>query len=196
VFRCRKYAGSHYAVKIIDKARIMQKPQHVKFLKREISMGRVLQHKYIACQHAVYEDEVNIYIILDLVTGGELLDLVSGGEPVSEEAAKTYISCILQAIAYMHSINVVHRDVKLENILLSQEENGKPCAVLTDLGLARRCTEDNITEKCGSIGYVGPEVFMGGYGLKTDCFSIGVVLYTCLCARMPFGTSNTAERNM
>jgi serine/threonine protein kinase len=84
-----------------------------------------------------------------------------------------YIFGTLQAIAYFHEKNVIHRDVKLENILTSQTSDGEPVAILTDYGLAKKSTGEKFSERCGSIGYVAPEVYQGSYTLNADIYSLG-----------------------
>jgi serine/threonine protein kinase len=91
----------------------------------------------------------------------------------------------------------MHRDIKLENILVTKNSVDEPRVVLTDLGLV--CFGDHettgLTTACGSIGYVAPEVFLGSYGTKADIFSAGCVLYTMLSGGMPFEGSNDLQLN-
>jgi serine/threonine protein kinase len=81
--------------------------------------------------------------------------------------------------------------------MVTESEAGVKSAVLTDYGLVTHCGfSETIEERCGSIGYVAPEVFSGSYGQLADIFSAGVTIYTILTGRMPFGNTNTAELNM
>jgi serine/threonine protein kinase len=72
----------------------------------------------------MYEDEHSVYLIMDMYLGGDILDLVAAGNPVPEEEVKVYIKSLLEGLAYLHSLNIMHRDVKLENILIGQTTSG------------------------------------------------------------------------
>jgi calcium-dependent protein kinase len=126
--------------------------------------------------------------VFDLIVGEELLTPVMSGNPLDEETAKQYARCIVKAIHYLHENHLIHRDVKLENVMITTNKRGAKICVLTDFGLVRNCTSDDLSEKCGSLGYIAPEVFTGAYGLRADMFSVGVVMFTILVGRMPFGT--------
>jgi serine/threonine protein kinase len=144
----------------------------------------------------VYEDETNLYLVFKLIEGQELLAFVADGTPLNEETAKQYARCIVKALYYLHQKRLIHRDVKLENVMIATNKSGRKTAVLTDFGLVRECTSEDLSEKCGSLGYIAPELFSGAYGLPADLFSLGVVLFTVLVGRMPFGAGQVAERNM
>jgi serine/threonine protein kinase len=81
----------------------------------------------------------------------------------------------------------MHRDIKLENVLIGNDAQGNRTAILADYGLARKMTTDTVDDQCGSVGFVAPEVFQKPYGLAADIYSIGCVAFTILTARMPFG---------
>jgi serine/threonine protein kinase len=76
--------------------------------------------------------------------------------------------------------------------MITKNKRGAKICVLTDFGLVRQCTSDDLIEKCGSLGYIAPEVFSRSYGLIADMFSVGVVTFTMLVGLMPFGTKLTA----
>jgi serine/threonine protein kinase len=92
---------------------------------------------------------------------------------------------------------LIHRDIKLENILIKKNSDNEPRVVLTDLGLVCFCEHETkgVTVACGSIGYVAPEVFRGTYGTKADIFGAGCVLYCMLSGRMPFHGDNINKLN-
>jgi serine/threonine protein kinase len=132
--------------------------------------------------------------VTDLLSDGDLLAMVMREGKLSEEDSSKYIRSLLVALEYLHAQNLVHRDVKLENILISKNSDGEPRVVLTDLGLVSACDSEDacLTKALGSIGYIAPEVFRGSYGKKADIYSVGCVLYVLLSGTMPFSGSNAA----
>jgi serine/threonine protein kinase len=138
--------------------------------------------------HAVYEDLDNIYLVLDLCNEGTLLDLLLCSGPVEEDQAKAFVRSLLEGLVYLHRSGIIHRDIKLENLLL---RNHSTC-VIADMGLARFLDADGKIsgEKCGSIGYIAPELFNSqSYDCKADVFSTGCVAYSLLTATAPFGSN-------
>jgi serine/threonine protein kinase len=131
------------AIKVIKKEFVLSQPHHLRLLKQEIEALRKVDHKYMIRIQGVYEDETRVYITTDLLSGGDLLDVVTQTGRVSEDEASKYIRSLLMALEHLHSQNFVHRDVKLENILISSNSAGEPRIVLTDLGLCVPCYEED-----------------------------------------------------
>jgi len=126
-------------------------------------------------------------IVLELCKNGDLFDAIAAS-PFKEPQALDVMAGLLSALVHVHSRNIVHRDVKVENILLA--DDGRP--ILTDFGLACRLSDSEaMSKKCGSPGSVAPEILMGlQYGVKVDAFSAGAVFYFMLCGQMPFLAPN------
>jgi serine/threonine protein kinase len=156
------------AIKTIEKSIVLAKPEYLDFLAKEITALRCVDHRYIIRMRGAYEDETRIYIVTDLLTDGDLLNYVVANGKVSEEHSAHYIRSLLMALEYLHLHNLVHRDVKLENILITKNSSNEPRGILTDLGLV--CYSDKpdtgLSDSIGSIGYAAPEVFRGSYGYK------------------------------
>jgi serine/threonine protein kinase len=93
--------------------------------------------------HGVYEDPTRIYIVTDLLSDGDLIEMVTREGNLSEEDSSKYIRSLLVALEHLHGENLVHRDVKLENILISKNSEGEPRIVLTDLGLCVSCDSED-----------------------------------------------------
>jgi serine/threonine protein kinase len=186
-----------YAVKAISKSTISSHPDYLHHLKREIMALRSVDHRFMIRMQGVYEDDTTVYIVTDLLTEGDLLEHVVGNGKLSEEDAAKYIRSLLVALEYLHIHKLAHRDVKLENILITKNADNEPRVVLTDLGLA--CFSDKedagIDHACGSMGYVAPEVFRGTYGTKADIYGAGCVLYCMLSGRSAFSGDKIAELN-
>jgi serine/threonine protein kinase len=123
-------------------------------------------------------------LVTEFAEEKDLYQMILGSGKLKEKNAAKAIHGILSGLAYLHSKNIIHRDVKLENVLVTSTS----CDVmLADFGLAVPCKEEELYKKCGSPGYLAPEIFAKRYGKKADVFSAGVVLYTMLSGQMPFG---------
>jgi len=187
--------GEKYAVKIIEKKRIQlnQKKQEHKGILEEVNILKRLSHPNIIKVIEVFEADDALYIILELVTGGDLLDkMIELGEEFPEDRARVIFIQVFRAVMYLHSVGIVHRDLKPENILLVNKKEDK--IKLTDFGLSRIVGEGSFMQTiCGTPMYVAPEVIanMGqkqpkGYGKMVDVWSLGVILYMLLCGEPPF----------
>jgi calcium-dependent protein kinase len=137
--------------------------------------------------HGAYEDDKAVHIAMELCTGGTLWhspDLVGGR--FSEEAAARIMRSVLRTIAQCHAKGVCFRDVKPENYLFQSAAPGAPLK-LSDFGLAARCRPGQIlTERCGTLAYMAPEVVSQRYSLEADLWSAGVMAYQLLTGRLPF----------
>lgn len=128
-------------------------------------------------------------VVMEYYSGGDLFEEISRS-PLSESRAKTIMRGLLSAIAHLHKLEIAHRDVKAENILI--DAGGS--SILADLGIACRLSNAaEMSRRCGSPGYMAPEVLLHeSYDGKVDVFSAGVVLFMCLCGRMPFSGPSLA----
>ncbi|XP_022153941.1 CDPK-related kinase 1-like [Momordica charantia] len=192
-FTCRAMAkkgnlkGRNVAVKIIPKPK-MSTAIAVEDVKREVKILQALNgHKNLVHFHGAFEDDDNVYIIMELCEGGELLDrMLSRGGIYSEEDAKVVMVQILSAIGFCHVQGVVHRDLKPENFLFTTQEESSPLKVI-DFGLSDYVNPDKrLNDIVGSAYYVAPEVLQRSYGTEADMWSIGVIAYVLLCGSRPF----------
>jgi calcium/calmodulin-dependent protein kinase I len=125
----------------------------------------------------IYDEDDCIYLVLELLKGGELFDRIVEKENYSEKEASDTLRPIVDAIRYCHSLGIIHRDLKPENLLYCTEEEGSGIKV-TDFGLARFVQNELATTACGTPNYVAPEIIAGqGYGKEVDYWSIGVIMY-------------------
>lgn len=180
-------SGQQVAVKVIPKAK-MTTTIAIEDVRREVKILRALTgHANLVQFHDAYEDSENVYIVMELCEGGELLDrLLSRGGKYMEVDAKAIIIQILNAVAFCHLQGVVHRDLKPENFLfMSKDENSQLKAI--DFGLSDFVKpEERLNDIVGSAYYVAPEVLHGSYGTEADEWSIGVIAYILLCGSRPF----------
>ncbi|KAL5962324.1 Calcium/calmodulin-dependent protein kinase type 1 [Taenia solium] len=167
-------------------------------LKNEILVLRRLSHPNIVRLIDAFEDEDSHYLIMELVTGGELFDRIVDKGSFTEKDASDLIRQVLLATEYMHSREVVHRDLKPENLLFySPLPTSK--IMISDFGLSRiDGSEGSLSTACGTPGYVAPEVLSAqagkkGYGKEVDCWAIGVITYILLCGYPPFYDESDQE---
>ncbi|XP_051515582.1 calcium/calmodulin-dependent protein kinase type 1D-like isoform X1 [Myxocyprinus asiaticus] len=155
-------------------------------LENEISVLRRIKHDNVVCLEDFYESRTHYYLVMQLVSGGELFDRILDRGMYSELDASLVIRQVLEAVSYLHKNGIVHRDLKPENLLYySPDENSK--IMISDFGLSKM--EDNgiMSTACGTPGYVAPEVLaQKPYSKAVDCWSIGVITYILLCGYPPF----------
>ncbi|KAI4348589.1 hypothetical protein L6164_009297 [Bauhinia variegata] len=179
--------GQDVAVKIIPKSK-MTTAIAIEDVRREVKILRALTgHRNLVQFYEAYEDDDNVYVVMELCKGGELLDrILSRGGKYSEEDAKFVMIQILSVVAFCHLQGVVHRDLKPENFLFtSKEENSTLKAI--DFGLSDYVKPDErLNDIVGSAYYVAPEVLHRSYGTEADMWSIGVIAYILLCGSRPF----------
>ncbi|CAD5123947.1 DgyrCDS12254 [Dimorphilus gyrociliatus] len=133
---------------------------------------------------SVFESDNHIVIILELAARGEIYDLIEEKGRLEEDDARYFFKQLLSSLAYLHSEGIVHRDLKLENLLLDENHQLKIC----DFGLANSFGEEKLTTFCGSALYSSPEIVNGipYEGPEVDMWSLGVILYTFVYGNMPF----------
>ncbi|CAL9193146.1 unnamed protein product [Musa hybrid cultivar] len=185
--------GQSVAIKMIDKEKVFR-VGGAEQIKREISVMRLVRHPNIVCLFEVMASKSKIYFVMEYVKGGELFDKVAKGR-LQEDVARGYFQQLVIAVDYCHSRGVYHRDLKLENLLLDDNENLK----VSDFGmsaLADSKRQDGLLHTiCGTPAYVAPEVISRtGYdGAKADIWSCGVILFVLLAGYLPFRDSNLME---
>ncbi|KAI9277981.1 hypothetical protein BC943DRAFT_298491 [Umbelopsis sp. AD052] len=173
-----RLTGQNVAIKRIDR-------QHIPLITREIHHHRRLRHPNITALYEIILAEGCIHVVTEYCANGELFDVLTREGRLSEPRARRWFSQLVDAIKYCHSHRVVHRDLKLENILLDSQWNVKLC----DFGFTRECETKKMLETfCGSLAYAAPEVIRRKKysGPEADIWSLGIVLYTLLTAELPF----------
>lgn len=158
-------------------------------MKRELKILKRVKHPHVITIYDVIKTRTRIYIFMDLAAASVSSHLEATEEPASEQTARNWFGGISNAIAYLHQIEIAHRDLKNDNILI--DSNGK--AKLTDFGFAcftydRRTKLEILSNtSCGTKAYVAPEVFSPPYNSKqADVWSLGVCLYECVTLLQPF----------
>ncbi|XP_061909484.1 calcium/calmodulin-dependent protein kinase type 1D-like [Entelurus aequoreus] len=176
-----KKTGRTFAMKCIKKKQIGD-PN----LENEITVLRRIQHDNVVGMEDFYESRTHFYLVMQLVSGGELFDRILDRGVYSEMDASRVIQQVLHAVSYLHQNDIVHRDLKPENILYySCDEDSK--IMISDFGLSKMVDKGIMSTACGTPGYVAPEVLaQKPYSKAVDCWSIGVITYILLCGYPPF----------
>jgi len=177
---------SAVAIKLIKKRSVHNQNKLTK-LCQEISILERVNHPYIIKTYEVIENNDYIGIIMEYASGGELFEYILAHRYLEEYESKKFFAQLLSGINYLHKNHLVHRDLKLENLLLDSIHN----IVITDFGFATETHSDQnklLTTSCGSPCYAAPELVVNdGYvGEAADIWSCGVILYAMLCGYLPF----------
>ncbi|CAO1636623.1 unnamed protein product [Sympodiomycopsis kandeliae] len=173
-----RLTGVRVAIKQVPKS-------HSASLTREIHHHRRLHHSNVMRLYEVLATESNIWMISELCLGGELYDYLVERGVLPEPEARRIFGQLCLALAYIHSRGIVHRDLKLENVLLDERCNVK----LGDFGFTREFEGKRLMETfCGTTGYAAPEMLAGKKytGEEVDIWSLGIILYALLCGSLPF----------
>eukprot|EP01129_Flabellula_baltica_P004424 TRINITY_DN1534_c0_g2_i1.p1 TRINITY_DN1534_c0_g2~~TRINITY_DN1534_c0_g2_i1.p1 ORF type:complete len:263 (-),score=53.26 TRINITY_DN1534_c0_g2_i1:13-801(-) len=159
----------------------------------EVKILQRISHPNCIKIFKVYDTDETLYLVLEIVTGGELFDSIVQKGSFSEEESKVLFRQMLEATGYLHSLGIAHRDLKPENILLKDKTSN--IIKITDFGLSRIVDSATFMKTmCGTPQYVAPEILLSqntsGYGLACDLWSLGVILYVMLAGYPPFNESN------
>lgn len=188
--------GIEYAIKILDKSDIKANELTVN-VRREIAIMKALNHKNIVNLREVLSSKTKLYIVMDLVRGGELFEQIERKGELDEKLARKYFQQLIDGIDYCHRRGVCHRDLKPENLLV--DENGT--LKITDFGVSSMkggvSGSDLLYTACGTPYYCAPEIINGaeeGYsGVKIDAWSCGIILYLLLTGTLPFQNEDMTQ---
>ncbi|KAG3258285.1 NUAK family kinase 2 [Ictidomys tridecemlineatus] len=184
VKKARESSGRLVAIKSIRKDKIKDE-QDLMHIRREIEIMSSLNHPHIIAIHEVFENSSKIVIVMEYASRGDLYDYISERQRLSERDARHFFRQIVSAVHYCHQNGIVHRDLKLENILLDANGNIK----IADFGLSNLYHQGKFLQTfCGSPLYASPEIVNGKpyMGPEVDSWSLGVLLYILVHGTMPF----------
>ncbi|KAI9521055.1 Calcium/calmodulin-dependent protein kinase type 1 [Dissostichus eleginoides] len=179
------------AIKCIPKKALEGKENSIE---NEIAVLHKIKHANIVSLEEIFESKSHLYLVMQLVSGGELFDRIIEKGFYTEKDASKLIQQILDAVKYLHDMGIVHRDLKPENLLYdSMDDDSK--IMISDFGLSKiECSGSVMSTACGTPGYVAPEVLaQKPYSKAVDCWSIGVIAYILLCGYPPFYDENDAK---
>ena len=170
-------------VKIIDR-------RSEKSIKTEREFLSKLRHPFIVNMNCAFQDFENLYLVMDLLTGGDLRYHICKLRRFSENKTKFFIACLLLGLEYIHSNNIIHRDIKPENLVFDDRGYLR----ITDFGVAKIRKEDNSSETSGTPGYMAPEVLLAqNHSFPVDFFAIGVMGYEFMLGQRPYLGKNRKE---
>jgi len=163
-------------VKIIDK-------RSEKSIKTEREFLSKLRHPFIVNMNCAFQDFENLYLVMDLLTGGDLRYHTCKYRRFSEIKTRFFFACIILGLEYIHSNNIIHRDIKPENLVFDD----KGYLRITDFGVAKIRKEDNSSETSGTPGYMAPEVLLAiNHSFPVDFFALGIMGYEFIYGERPY----------
>ena len=178
-----------YALKEMSKLKIIDKKSE-KSINSEREFLSKLNHPFIVNMHYAFQDKENLYLVMDLLNGGDLRFHISRYRKFSEEQTRFFIANMIYALEYIHKNNVIHRDIKPENLVLDD----KGYVRITDFGIAKENMPDNSSETSGTPGYMAPEVMKSrNHSFPVDFFAIGVIGYEFMTGTRPYCGKNRKE---
>ncbi|XP_077374495.1 serine/threonine-protein kinase 33 isoform X3 [Festucalex cinctus] len=191
---------TQWAIKTVCKAE--PGSTKVKMLEQEIKILKQVDHPHILRLVEIYETAQMTYLITELCVGGELKQVLHQKQFFPEEEARHIIGCLADAITYLHKKNIMHRDLKLENILVKNsldDYNGRLDIRVADFGLSVKTlgvgSENILSDVCGTPIYMAPEMMsQRGYTHWCDMWSVGVIMYILLCGEPPFISKSKENR--
>jgi serine/threonine protein kinase len=167
--------GKSYAIKFLSKAKIIELEQ-VDHIKNEKNILASLKHPFIVNLIESFKDETNIYLVFELVQGGEVFRLIRLEKLFPNDVVLFYATEIILALQHLHQFKIVYRDLKPENLLINKDGHIK----LTDFGFAKRI-EDKSYTLCGTPEYLAPEIVLGeGHHHGADWWALGILVYELL----------------
>ncbi|KAJ0422787.1 kinase-like domain-containing protein [Aspergillus carlsbadensis] len=176
-----KHNHRFYAIKVLKKAQVVKMKQ-IEHTNDERRMLNRVRHPFLITLWGTWQDSRNLYMVMDFVEGGELFSLLRKSQRFPNPVAKFYAAEVTLALEYLHSLDIIYRDLKPENLLLDRHGHLK----ITDFGFAKEVPDITWT-LCGTPDYLAPEVVASkGYNKSVDWWSLGILIFEMLCGFTPF----------
>ena len=176
-------------MKIMSKVKIIRK-NSIKNILNEKRLLAKLNNPFIVNMVVSFQDKDNLYLIMDLLLGGDLRYHINRRKKYNEKELKFILSCTILGLDYLHKNNILHKDIKPENLVF----DCKGYLHITDLGISKIYHEDNAKENSGTPGYMAPEVlFNKNHGFSVDFFALGVIGYELIMGLRPYNGTDKKE---
>jgi len=180
-----KPTGKFYAMKTLKKTEVVRLKQ-VEHINSEKQILSAIRHPFIVNLYRSFQDEKYLFMLEEYVIGGEMFSHLRRAGRFSNEVTRFYAAEIVLALEYLHSLNVVYRDLKPENLLIDNQGHIK----ITDFGFAKR-VEDRTWTLCGTPEYLAPEIIQSkGHGKAVDWWALGILIFEMLAGYPPFFDDN------
>lgn len=176
----------HFAMKVLKKSEIVRLKQ-VEHINSERAILERVRHPFVVELYATYQDSLNVYMLLSYIPGGELFSHLRRAGRFSADVTRFYLASIILAIEYLHSSNIIYRDLKPENLLLDRVGYLR----IADFGFAKHI-EDRTYTLCGTPEYLAPEIVLSqGHGKAVDWWALGILAFEMLAGYPPFFDDHT-----
>ncbi|KIJ15548.1 hypothetical protein PAXINDRAFT_169011 [Paxillus involutus ATCC 200175] len=170
-----------YAIKVLSKDKIV-KTKQVEHTNNEKAILQTIQHPFIVNLWGAFQDDSNLYMVMDYVPGGELFSLLRRSNRFPDPVAKFYAAQVALALNHLHTLDIIYRDLKPENILLNYDGHIK----IADFGFSKRCSSVTWT-LCGTPDYLAPEIVgQQRYNKSVDWYALGVLIFEMLSGLPPY----------
>jgi serine/threonine protein kinase len=172
-----------YAIKVMEKEKIIESGASLDIIHREISIHRKINQENIVKVYSHFENDKFFYLIMEYVNGGSLFSIIKKNKGIDEKKAFKYFIQACSAVNFLHVNNLIHRDLKPENILINDKEVVKLC----DFGWCVDISNGNRVTFCGTYEYMAPEIVKElPYNFEIDVWSLGILLYELTHGYSPF----------
>eukprot|EP00834_Sanchytrium_tribonematis_P001555 NODE_39_length_35218_cov_0.479655.p18 type:complete len:251 gc:universal NODE_39_length_35218_cov_0.479655:21845-22597(+) len=176
-----KSTGKFLAMKVLKKVEVVKHKQ-VEHTLNEKNILESIYHPFLVNLYAVFQDYGNLYVVMEYICGGELFSYLRKSQRFPNQVARFYAGEVLLAFEYMHSKDIIYRDLKPENLLIDKNGNIK----ITDFGFAK-VVPDVTWTLCGTPDYLAPEIIQSrGYGKAVDWYALGVLIFEMLAGYPPY----------
>lgn len=188
----RKGTKNMFALKQMNKAKIIKKNSVASILNERELLAQ-LKHPFIINMHYAFQDKCHLYIVTDLIEGGDLRYHMRTRKKFTESEAKFLIAGSVAGLEYMHTNGVLHRDIKPENILMGEDGYVR----ITDMGISKMWTPDNANDTSGTPGYMAPEIMCRqNHGVAVDFYALGIIAYEMMIGKRPYTGKDRKEVSM
>ena len=178
-----------FAMKEMSKARVLAKKSVTSVLNERKLLG-ALKHPFIVNMQYSFQDRDSLYLVMDLLAGGDLRYHLGRQKVFTEEQTRFFVGCVVTGLEFLHNNGIIHRDIKPENLVL----DGNGYVRITDFGIARVWNPENAKDTSGTPGYMAPEVMCRqNHGVAVDYFAVGVICYEFMTGRRPYQGKSRKE---
>ena len=178
-----------FALKEMSKLKIIDKKSEKSINSERLFLTK-LHHPFIINMHFAFQDSDNLYLVMDMLSGGDLRYHITKYKRFSEEQTRFFIANMIHALRYIHDNNVIHRDIKPENLVMDD----KGYIRVTDFGIAKENNGNNSSESSGTPGYMAPEIIRGrNHSFAVDFFAVGIIGYEFMLGRRPYNGNDRKQ---